>query len=125
MGRRKICCMFDREDPCKAVAEKDLEEVLRLEYTYRKKKGVYRCRHCGALVYYEYEEIANWNGNWDNADVIERYIPTREGELEKGYDGLYFPSIAAENRRYIYGHNLELDDPFQYYYVTGWRHYLM
>ena len=113
---RKICCMFDEKNPDHAVEHNDLS-LVRTEYdSYRNTQMLYRCRKCGAYVYYDYEEIANLYGGWDNAKKKKKYYPvTVEVTEQEGEEPAYNWAIIP-GAKWIYGHNLELDTSRQYVY---------
>ncbi len=111
----KICCMFDDVNPSNAVAHKDLERIATLFKSSRSREVLYRCRRCGAYVFYEYEEIANLNGSWDNADVFEHFYPVEVEEDSPGSEESYKWSRIA-GAKWIYGHNLEEDKNPSYIY---------
>ena len=110
----KICCMFEEKNADLAVYHRDLEKIAVFRDSYRSSDVLYRCRRCGGLVYYSYEEIANLYGGWDNADVFENYIPV-VGEVTD-LENWEEVQKARTFRHYITGHNMEDDPPSSYKY---------
>ena len=117
--KREVCCMFEEKNPDLAVKNRDLERVATLWESSRREQVLFRCRRCGAYVFYDYEEIANLYGGWDNADIFERYIPAR-AETTVSEDGeTEYSWSQIKGARWIYGHNLEEDAERWYLYEGG------
>lgn len=113
----KVCCMFQEKDADLAVYHRSLERLANYWDSSRRQEELYRCRKCGALVYYSYEEIANLYGGWDNADIFEYYYPVvREISDPEDWEEV---KRARTFQHHIYGHNMEEDalSSRSYYYT--------
>ena len=113
---RKICCMFDYKDPDDAVRNKKLQRIENLWESSRREEYLCQCKNCGAYVVYDYEEIANLYGGWDNADIFERYYPVEIDEEDPVNEEGEYKWAFIKGAKWIYGHNLELDTTRRYLY---------
>ena len=116
---RKVCCAFESKDADEAVKriKKYGRILLREEPLSRRENILYQCKLCGAYIYYDYEEVANWSDDWDNADILEYYCPASvEIKTAEGKEPEYEISPHYSGRR-IHGHNLELDRVFWYNFM--------
>ncbi len=114
--QRKICCMFDYKNAGDAVKNRNLIRISTLRDSSRRDQALCQCKLCGAYVLYDYEEIANLYGGWDNADIFERFYPVEvEKEESEGEEPEYTWSFIS-GARWISGHNLEDDVYRRYWY---------
>ena len=108
----KICCLFDGKNAKKAMKERDLEVITWLISSYRHDRAFYRCRKCGGLVLFDYEETAHFlpGEDWDNAYVEEYYWPVipEDIRVNGGEIGLDWTAITA--RKHISVDYRELDE---------------
>lgn len=110
----KICCMFRQEDADLAVQNRDLACLEVLRESSRRSRVLCRCRRCGGAVLYDYEEIANLYGGWDNADVFEHWYPVEIPEAASGEAQEEINWRIIKGAGSICGHNLQDDAVFRY-----------
>ena len=108
--------MFRQEDAELAVKNRDLVIIEVLCDSHRRERALCRCRICGGTVLYDYEEIANLYGSWDNADIIEHWYPVELLEPKLDEKPAERKWALIKGARSIYGHNLEDDEIFRYSY---------
>jgi len=107
----KICCLFEEKDAQKAVKEKDFELVKWIINSYRDDRALYRCRKCGGLVLYDYEETAHFlpGEDWDNAYCEEYYWPVKPEDVQTVDEEMEFNWSAIMARKHIAAYYRELD----------------
>ncbi len=117
----KICCLFEGESASDEMKERNLEVVERIDDSYRESRILYRCKKCGGLVLYDYEETA-WfvpGEDWDNAYVDVYYYPVLEEDVRREDGAVNFNWKALKSRRNIEAHYRENDiGDIPYYYVN-------
>ena len=118
----RICCMFEGESAIQAVNDHSFEVVDLLRDKYRETRILYRCRKCGGLVLYDYEEEAHFlpGVDWDNAYIEEFYYPLLEEDITIDEGEKYFDWGAIKTRKYIAASYRELDSgDHPYRFVAG------
>ena len=120
--KSKICCLFDGVDAILARKNWECEIVEKLIISYRHDRILYRCKKCGGLVLYDYEETAHFlpGEDWDNAYVEEYYYPVLEEDIKKKENETSFNWNAMISRKHIAASYRELDEGDKpYYYVKA------
>ena len=116
---RQICCLFDGDDAIESWKNRQLEIVKNYNDSYRESLILYRCKKCGGLVLYEYEETAMFipGEDWDNAYCEEHYYPVLEIDIKEADGEIDFNWRAMQSRKYITASYRELDEgeaPYRY-----------
>ncbi len=106
-----ICCLFEEKDAQKAMKEKEFELVEWIVNSYRDDRALYRCKKCGGLVLYEYEETAHFlpGEDWDNAYCEEYYWPVKPEDIQTCDGEMEFNWSAITARKHIAADYRELD----------------
>ena len=114
----KICCLFEEDNAVQAVKDWSREIVDDLIDSYRHTRILYRCKKCGGLVLYDYEETAHFlpGEDWDNAYVDESYYPVLESDISVEDEEKEFNWFAMTSRKYITASYRELDEGTVPYY---------
>ena len=104
----KICCVFKGDSAVDALRERDftVEKVLIPFDRNREERILYRCKKCGGLVLFDYEEAAYFivGENWDNAHVTASYYPVLEEDVRVEDGKTVFDWDALTARRHITAH---------------------
>ena len=116
----KICCVFEEKNAKKAIKEKKFELVNWLVNSYRHDRVLYRCKKCGGLVLYEYEEEAHFlpGEDWDNAYCEEYYWPVLQEDIQTVDGDVEFNWGAISVRKHIVADYRELDRGEKPYYFV-------
>ena len=104
---QKVCCMFSDPVPGHAVDNQDLETMASEEWS-RKDLHIYRCRRCGAYVWYRYEETVSYGG-WDNAEIEEFYSPIETPTFDEENGSIAEKVSVIHGARGIYTRYMEED----------------
>ena len=118
----KICCLFEEKNAKKAMKERDFELVNWLINSYRHDRVLYRCKKCGGLILYDYEETAHFlpGEDWDNAYIEEYYWPVLPEDIRTVDEEIEFDWSAITVRKHIFAEYRELDEGEKpYYYVDA------